>query len=50
MFKYNVKMQKIIKSLGCEVRGVDLKIENRLEGNIVLFTYYIVMLLNHVLK
>lgn len=43
-------MQKIIKPLGCEVRGVDLKIENRLEGNVVLLTYDIVTLLNYVLK
>lgn len=36
MFKniiYN--MEKVFKKLACEVRGVDLKTENRPEGNIV---------------
>lgn len=27
-------MDKVFKTLGCEVRGIDLKIENRPEGNI----------------
>lgn len=28
-------MEKTILTLGCEVRGIDLKTENRPEGNIV---------------
>lgn len=36
MFKHTIsKMEKILKPLGCEVRGVDLKIENRPEGKSV---------------
>lgn len=26
-------MEKILKTLGCEVRGIDLKTENRLESD-----------------
>lgn len=33
MIKNIYKMEKILKPLGCEVRGVDLKTENRPEGN-----------------
>lgn len=28
----NSKMEKVIKSLGCEIRGIDLKTENRPES------------------
>lgn len=31
-------MEKILKTLGCEVRGIDLKTENRLES-IYFFKY-----------
>ncbi|XP_050420728.1 putative dioxygenase Mb0100 isoform X2 [Adelges cooleyi] len=30
--KYIVKMEKVIKQLGCEVRGIDLKVESRPEN------------------
>lgn len=35
MFKNIInKMEKCLKPLGCEIRGIDLKTENRPEGNI----------------
>lgn len=33
------KMELTMKSLGCEVRGVDLKTENRPESSIILLFY-----------
>lgn len=36
MFKYIVnKMELLLKPLGCEVRGVDLKVENRPESKFI---------------
>lgn len=36
MFKHIVnKMELLLKPLGCEVRGIDLKIENRPESKII---------------
>jgi ribosome maturation factor RimP len=37
----NSKMKKIIKSLGCEVYGIDLKTENRPKSmRIFIVNYY----------
>lgn len=39
------KMEKILKPIGCEVRGIDLKTENRPESNVffLIFTTSFVM-------
>jgi len=33
------KMKTILKPLGCEVRGIDLKTENRPESNVYYFFF-----------
>jgi len=47
MFRINIfsKMEKILKPIGCEVRGIDLKTENRPESN--FFFLYSLTAMNH---